>query len=578
MYEVVVGIDFGSSGSGFAYSFKNENDINHGYICGSNVDGKVPTEIILDDFNNVLEFGASCKQYLKEKGINSGHYFKEIKMNLYSNQDYIKSVNTEKILSLRIVIQKVLEKIKELACGELKKLRNQIKDTSIKWVVTVPAIWDDIQKGIMMEACIKAGLINENVDKSLFFALEPEAASLYCSRNKDINQEYLKKGKYYIICDLGGGTGDIVTHLVGNNKNLEEIKPACGGNYGSNEIDKKIFNELIYDLFGYRNFNEAKKKFKEKNIPEDEGVFFDDWCELERQIKDFKEGANLEKINNYEKFPIRCSLFQDLFDEDESINDLVNKYNRNNCFFDNDIKLSVKSKNKWIIDFPYKIIYNYIKHQVNDICKTIKEILSESKVNIDSLIFVGGYCSNEILISLIKNELKYDNLHFLQPSKPCLAIMEGAVLFGINPNIINSRKAKYTIGMSINDTWDESKHSKLGTKMYDDENIARCKDCFSKFIEVNQNLKIDEKITNIYYLLNPRSCALRFYQTLNPNPIFTFEKGVEKIGECILDTGKDNPVGERKIEVTMKFGGTFIDVKGKHEKTGKEVHTSFIFK
>ena len=70
MYEVVVGIDFGSSGSGFAYSFKNENDIIHGYIYGSNVDNKVPTEIILDDFNNVLEFGASCKQYLKEKGIN----------------------------------------------------------------------------------------------------------------------------------------------------------------------------------------------------------------------------------------------------------------------------------------------------------------------------------------------------------------------------------------------------------------------------------------------------------------------------------------------------------------------------
>ena len=35
MYEVVVGIDFGSSGSGFAYSFKNENSINHGYIYGS---------------------------------------------------------------------------------------------------------------------------------------------------------------------------------------------------------------------------------------------------------------------------------------------------------------------------------------------------------------------------------------------------------------------------------------------------------------------------------------------------------------------------------------------------------------
>ena len=69
MYEVVVGIDFGSSGSGYAYSFYNKDDINHGIIFGANVDNKVPTEIILDDKNFIIQFGAECKQYLKEKGI-----------------------------------------------------------------------------------------------------------------------------------------------------------------------------------------------------------------------------------------------------------------------------------------------------------------------------------------------------------------------------------------------------------------------------------------------------------------------------------------------------------------------------
>ena len=42
MYEVVVGIDFGSSHSGFAYSFYNKNSINYGYIPNANVDNKVP--------------------------------------------------------------------------------------------------------------------------------------------------------------------------------------------------------------------------------------------------------------------------------------------------------------------------------------------------------------------------------------------------------------------------------------------------------------------------------------------------------------------------------------------------------
>jgi len=245
MYQVVVGIDFGSSGSGFAYSFMNDKDINHGYIYGSNVDNKVPSEIILDDNDIVVQFGAGCKQYLKEKGLNTGHYFKDIKMNLYTKQIFIKSCNSNKTLKLKIVIQKVLEKIKELCKIELEKLWRSINESKIKWVVTVPAIWEDFQKNIMMEACIDAGLVNENTDKSLFFSLEPEAASLYCSRNKDINQDYLKEGKYYIICDLGGGTGDIVAHKVGYNNNLEELISASGGDYGSNEIDKKIFSDII---------------------------------------------------------------------------------------------------------------------------------------------------------------------------------------------------------------------------------------------------------------------------------------------------------------------------------------------
>ena len=576
-YEVVIGIDFGSSGSGYAYSFMNDKNINHGYISGGSVDNKVPTEIILSDDYQILEFGKDCKQFLKEKGLNSGNYFKGIKMNLYSKSKYIKAENNGKTFDLAKIIEKCLEKLKNLAIEELRKLRNNINESNIKWVVTVPAIWENFQKSVMMDACVNAGLIGRYEDKSLFFALEPEAASLYCSRNEDINQAYLKKGKYYIICDLGGGTGDIVTHMVGDNKNLKEIYSSCGGNYGSNEIDKKIFEDIIYSLFGFKNFEQLLDKFQKMNMNEDKEVIFDSWCELERQIKDFKEGTNLEKINSKEKFPVNCSLFQDFFDDDYNIDitDLVNKYN---LFVDDNIKLNIKSKKKWIIEFPYQIVYNYIKIQANLICKAIKEILNSADIKIDSLIFVGGYCSNNIITSLIKNGLKAYIRNFLQPSKPSLAIMEGAVLFGINPSIINIRISKYTYGQSMRAAWDEEKHSKLGKKVYDEEEkIWRCEDCFDKFIEIKQQLKIEEEITKSYKTVDPRYCTLRFYKSLNPNPLFIFENGVEKIGSLKIDAGKDYPLGERGLKVTMKFGGTFLNVKAIHINSGKEVKTTLNF-
>ena len=266
MYEVVVGIDFGSSHSGFAYSFYNKNSINHGYIPNANVDNKVPTEIILDDNNEVVQFGSGCIEYLKQKGLEIGHYFKEIKMKLYQKEKTITAKNSNKELPLELVIQKVLEKIKELAIEDIVKKRPKLKEQNekFKWVVTVPAIWTEYQKNVMMEASIKAGLINENDDKSLFFALEPEAASLYCSINKEIDQNFFKKGEYYIVCDLGGGTGDIVAHLVGSNNNLNEIHPACGGKYGSNEIDKLIYEEIIFPIFAFKDFNSFYKEYKRK--------------------------------------------------------------------------------------------------------------------------------------------------------------------------------------------------------------------------------------------------------------------------------------------------------------------------
>jgi len=40
---------------------------------------------------------------------------------------------------------------------------------------------------------------------------------MHCFINDSISKNHIKKGEYYIICDLGGGAGDRVTHLVGSN-------------------------------------------------------------------------------------------------------------------------------------------------------------------------------------------------------------------------------------------------------------------------------------------------------------------------------------------------------------------------
>ena len=576
MADVIVGIDFGSSGSGFAYAFSdNKDEIIHGKIYGANVDDKVPTSIILDDNNNTVKFGKECLDYMKKKGLEAGHYFKEIKMNLYDKKTEIQSKNSGKILPLTLVIQRVLEKLRDLAIAEIKKNRPN-EQNNIKYVVTVPAIWEEFQKNIMMEACINAGLIREEDDKSLFFALEPEAASYYCLNNKSIEQNSMKEGDYYIICDLGGGTGDIVTHLIGANKNVNEICSPNGGKFGSNEINKLFFKEVIFNLFDCKDFNTYYNKYKKiNNNIEEEETLYDDWDELERKIMDFKEGTNIQAVSENEYYPINFSLFKELFKDETDINILVDKYNKN--INDNELKLKIRSIKKWVIEIPHKIIYNYIKNQVNSICEIINNILKYDE-EINSIILVGGYCSNEVLVSEIKKLLSNKITNFFQPSKQCLSIMEGAVLFGQNPNKILRRKARYTIGMDLSDIWNDELHSKDGKKFYDKERkVWLCKDCFSKFITINQNLELGEEIIKNFTFPNSRKCLMNFYKTLKCDPIFVFEKGIEKIGQLIFEIEKDYPPGKRNITVTMRIGGTFIDVKCVHIKSGKAIKTKLYF-
>ena len=131
----------------------------------------------------------------------------------------------------------------------------------------------------------------------------------------------------------------------------------------------------------------------------------------------------------------------------------------------------------------------------------------------------------------------------------------------------------------MRDFWNEEKHSEKGTKVFDeDSKVWRCENCFYKFIEVNQKIKINEEIPpKLFSMVDPRSTTLTFYKSLKPNPIFTFEKGVDQIAQCKLDAEKDYPIGERDIKVYMKLGGTFIDVQGVHLKSGKKCKVKFKF-
>ena len=140
-YQVVVAIDFDISSCGYAYSFMDDKKIIFGSIFGDAINYRVPVEIILSNNYDILAFGYDCKYFLKEKGLNSGYYFKGIIEKLYAKINTIKAYNNEKSFSLIIILQKVLEQIKELALKHIRK--KTIKESNIRWIITASPIWNE---------------------------------------------------------------------------------------------------------------------------------------------------------------------------------------------------------------------------------------------------------------------------------------------------------------------------------------------------------------------------------------------------------------------------------------------------
>ena len=206
--NVIFSIDFGTSGTSFSYAFTNAKE-----DILSPEEIKEPTEIILDSKMNYIKFGKICRQFLSSgnRFEQKYYHFSDIKMKLYNKERKIQASNDKSFHDLEIVIYQILKAVKERDIKVINSKRNiEIREYDIEWKLTVPAIWREKSKEIMINAAKRAGIFNRfKDDRSLFLALEPECAALDFINEKSSDKDAVQLGNNYIVCDIGGGTIDI---------------------------------------------------------------------------------------------------------------------------------------------------------------------------------------------------------------------------------------------------------------------------------------------------------------------------------------------------------------------------------
>ncbi|NXM29579.1 HS12A protein, partial [Oxyruncus cristatus] len=618
LFLVVVAIDFGTTSSGYAYSFTKEPECIHVMRRWEGGDPgvssqKTPTTILLTPERKFHSFGYAARDFYHDLDpTESKHwlYFEKFKMKLHTTGNLtmetdLTAANGKKVKALEIFAY-ALQFFKEQALKELSDQGgSDFENTEVRWVITVPAIWKQPAKQFMRQAAYKAGMASPENPEQLIIALEPEAASIYCRklrlhqmidlssrapvngyspsdtigtgftqakehvRHKRQSRTFmvenvigeiwseLEEGDRYIVVDSGGGTVDMTVHQIRLPEgHLKELYKATGGPYGSLGVDYE-FEKLLCKIFG----EDFIEQFKIKRPAA--------WVDLMIAFESRKRAAAPDRTN-----PLNITLpfsFIDYYKKFRG-HSVEHALRKSNVDF-------VKWSSQGMLRMSPDAMNALFKPTIDQIVQHLSEVFDKPEVtNVKFLFLVGGFAESPLLQQAVQSSFG-SRCRVIIPQDVGLTILKGAVLFGLDPAVIKVRRSPLTYGVGVLNRFVEGKHPP--EKLLVKDGTRWCTDVFDKFISADQSVALGETVTRSYTPAKPSQLVIviNIYSSEQDNVSFITESGVKKCGTLRLDlTGTDASVpNRREIKTLMQFGDTEIKAMAIDVATSKSVKVGIDF-
>ncbi|XP_067658034.1 uncharacterized protein [Haliotis asinina] len=614
---VVVAIDFGTTFSGYALSFVRDPESVHmmrnweGGDPGV-INQKTPTTILLTPEGHLDSFGFTARDRyhnLTPDEARKWMYFERFKMVLHHNADLtketmLKASNGELFPALK-VFALALRFFKEHALQQLSDQSGiTVINDDVRWVITVPAIWKAPAKQFMRQAAYEADLVSPDCPDQLLIALEPEAASIYCRKLRmyqlipefperrplqppryslpeplndglactDVREDVARppfdlppdhpleskiKGTRYMVVDCGGGTVDITVHELGNDNKLTELYKATGGPYGATAVDDEFVN-LLCDIFGHDFIAHYRTKYPVG------------WVNLMINFESRKRSASPYKNNS-----LNVSLpftFIDYFKKQKGghIDSVVKRYGNKEICWSSEGMLRLSPHAMRCLFVP---VMEKIKHAIGDVLN------NPDARHLKFLFLVGGFAESAILQHEVRKEFS-PILKVLIPTGVSLAILKGAVLFGLDPTVVNVRRSRLTYGVGVLNRFNPSRHPT--SKLVHREGVDWCTDVFDVFVYEDQPITLGDTVIRSYTpaKANQMVSVIHIYSSDSKDSAFITDPGVRKCGTLCLDLtdeDADHLPSRREIQARMMFGDTEIKVSAMDIATGKCVRASIDF-
>ncbi|XP_060563670.1 heat shock 70 kDa protein 12B-like [Ruditapes philippinarum] len=568
--RLVIAIDFGTYACGYALQWRSDYEnanclesikVPTKWSASGFCTRKTPSCILLKPDKSIAEFGykadfqfsknESLPERKRPKDWKDWYFFRFYKMRLYTGEELTVDTPMEaandKHLPAVEVLAKTIEYLKDEAINKLREDGVVYPEEETKWVLTVPAIWNDPAKHVMHEAAEKAGINGKN----LSIALEPECAAIYCTKlpldkmdvaiGSNEKTNIAAPGQTLMIVDMGGGTVDITTVKINEDKTMQQVYKSCGGPWGGTKVNEK-FEMFLAELIG----RETVRTFVEKHAI--------DYHDLRMDF----ESRKREMKGSDDQIPIKLpDSLRQLWEraEEKEIDEILEE-----------------KKEFGEIEFmtgrlflEAKIIQRFFQETIDGLHKYInEEVFAEgSNISVNSIILVGGFAESSYVMQNVRESLRSRNIPVVRPQLPELAVLNGAVLFGQNEKIVTSRVMRHTYGIAMTMEFVPNKHK--ADEKYELDNMIMANNVFRKHVTIGQTVQISEWISSKeYYPENERDLktTVFVFTSDSEDPVHTTEEGCKYIGQVDVDFGYGRNFTARKaVKVEFKFGGTELKVR-----------------
>ena len=379
----------------------------------------------------------------------------------------------------------------------------------------------------------------------MIFALEPEAAALSCLQEL-INVKKVTEASYLVV-DCGGGTIDIAAHKMDKDTSgeitIKELAPPSGGNYGGFSVNEK-FESMLQDMFGV---SDAQfKEIKQKNARRWMKMV---WRDFEQSKCDVKPNETTASITVYIHKSI-CEEVKKL--KGKSIESLVEAYKKMDVEWDEDSGIVL----------PYSTICSLYGPTLTEITSLIDKVLSHSE-SIKMVLLVGGFAESALLYEEIMDSVKRKysarNLEVKRTHQPLFSVATGAVIFGLNKDIIKSRVMKHSIGVEACVEFQEGDDQKYVIESGGQKYRTKA---FWHLVKANQSVYTGMPSEYTFRPLTEeqRVCVVSIYESPKEDVKCIVEDGCQAMGEIKIDVPKCTEDQSREIKLVIDFAKTEYNV------------------